>query len=230
MTESEKRIKEFLRKFGIKVKKPRWILLAIRHPSSEEPGSSEMERLEFLGDALLEATVSKFLFDRLPGASPSTLSKARAHFLSTENLSKIAESMGLWDVLVLGKGEKEKKPHQRKKVITDCYEALGAAIFLDSGEREFLKFLSPLFQKISEELTSTIHFKDPKAELQEYIQRRWNALPGYRTIKKEGPDHSPVFTVEASFKNFSATGQGSSKKEAEREAARKLLEILKTQI
>ncbi len=221
------RLKAFLKNLDIKVKKPRWVLLAIRHPSSEEPGSAEMERLEFLGDALLEATVSKYLFDKLPGASPSALSKARAYFLSTDFLSRVAEKMGIWDILILGKGERNKTPSQRKKVITDCFEALCAGIFLDAGEKEYIKFLNPLFEEIHHNLLQR-NFKDPKAELQEYIQKRWAALPRYRVIAKEGPDHSPTFTVEVSFKNFKATGKGSSRKEAERDGARKLLEKLKS--
>lgn len=200
---------------------------ALTHSSfGYENQSSYNERLEFLGDAILGYVVSRELFSHFPEKDEGLLSKLKSVLVSSRTLAKKARDIGLADMLRLGKGETKAGGHKKSSIRADALEALIGAISLDGGLQEAKDFIVRI---LGEDIYSaTIDIKnatDFKTLLQEKLQHRAWGLPTYTLIKEEGPAHKRLFLMEISVGNYKGPmGEGSSKKNAQQDAARQLLE------
>jgi len=193
---------------------------------AREKGLPHYETLEFLGDALLNFLIVDILVEEFPNKREGALASLKAYLISEEFFNELAEDLGLSDFILISRGKKN------VSIVGDVFEALWAAIYVDSGRdcNAVKRLFSDLFrERILETVKSHRVKKDYKTLLQEVTQKRWKERPHYRVISVEGPEHAKIFTVESSIRGVSAVGRGRSKKEAEQEAARRLYEILQEQ-
>ena len=185
------------------------------------------ERLEFLGDAVLKLTISNFLYQKYPNYHEGELSSIRSIVVSDKTLEKIARKINLQKFIILGKAEESTGGRERSSTIACAFEALLGAIYLSGNLPQIKIFIEKLFEE-------EINFVDqeglkinPKAMLQEYLQSITNDLPEYILTKQEGPPHNRKFYIDVYFKgDFLASGEGMSKKEAQKNAAQKACQNL----
>ncbi len=187
--------------------------------------SRDNQRLEFLGDALLDFVAGDYLYRRYPKMREGELTSIRAALVKEETLARFAQILDLGRYLYLGRGEEESGGRERPSLLADAFEALVGALYLDGGlttaERFILRFLEPETERI----VVQGELRDYKSLFQEEAQRRFQATPLYRTIDERGPDHNKVFTVEVLIEEkVYGRGEGTSKQAAEQEAARQALE------
>jgi ribonuclease-3 len=184
------------------------------------------ERLEFLGDAFLDAVIGESLYHRLPEGEEGRLSKLRALVVCEVALSKVARELGIGDVLFLGHGENQSGGRNRDSILADATEALIGAVYLDGGFEEAKGLILRIFESTTVEAIEGRLFSDYKSEFQELIQlRRAGDNIEYVSIGSEGPDHDKTFHVELKVNgNVMGAGTGKSKKEAEQNAARQAIE------
>ena len=210
---------------GLEFRDPRLLQQALVHRSylNEQEGSAggSYERMEFLGDAVLELMVSTELYRRFPDMDEGELTKSRASLVCRETLAQVARRLHLGEFLLVGKGEEATGGRYRDSILASAFEAVVAAVYLDLGYTEAMRFL---LQTMSEELDQFTREgpppENPKSHLQEYIQGLGRAAPHYRLVSSDGPDHSPVFTIEVLVEDeVVGTGQGGRKADAERTAA-----------
>lgn len=181
------------------------------------------ERLEFLGDAVLETICSEFLFNLYPELSEGDLTKKRASLVCESSLALFARRLGIPDFLLLGKGEDSAGGRERDSIISDAVEALIGAIYLDGGFESAKSFVTEVIFKDSEHLKL---FYDSKTILQEIIQAGSHSVE-YRIIQEDGPDHSKIFQVGVFIDGaLMGTGTGHTKKAAEQQAAFQALKVL----
>lgn len=183
------------------------------------------ERLEFLGDAVLELIVTHFLYEKFPDKSEGELTAYRAALVNAVTLSEIAAHIGMNDYLLLSKGEAKDTGRARAILLANAIEALIGAIYLDQGYEASRLFVQKhLFPKIDEIIKKKL-WRDPKSTLQEKVQEVEGATPTYSVIRESGPDHDKQFIVGVYARNMLlAQGAGKSKQEAEQDAARNALE------
>src|ERR1700722_1216072 len=186
------------------------------------------ERLEFLGDAVLELLTSEYLLDAFPDWTEGQLSKSRARLVNAYSLEAAARRLHLGDHLRLGRGEEKTGGREKQTLLADAFEAVLAAIYLDAGlsaAREVLRHT--LFEQALEETGERMADSDRKSALQELLQSRGQVPAEYRVVGESGPDHQKIFKIEV-WVNGSrvASAQGGTKKEAEQRAARKALKLL----
>jgi ribonuclease III len=184
------------------------------------------ERLEFLGDAVLNLAVARHLYLAFPAASEGDLSRLRARVVSAEPLAEIAAGLGLGDELQLGSGELKTGGFRRQSILADALEAICGAIFLDGGLDAAEKVIQRLFAPRIASLPAPETLKDAKTRLQEYLQSRGHSLPRYTVDRIEGEAHAQTFhvTCEVADLHLSNAGSGSSRRRSEQEAAEKILE------
>jgi len=186
------------------------------------------ERLEFLGDAVLELLASEYLLATFPEWSEGQLSKSRARIVNAGSLEAAARRLRLGKHLRLGRGEEKTGGREKQTLLADAFEAVVAAVYLDGGlgaARELLRRI--LFEQALEERGERISESDRKSALQELLQGRGQAPAEYRVAGESGPDHEKVFQIEVWIDGeCMATGEGGTKKEAEQRAARSALEQL----
>lgn len=189
------------------------------------------ERLEFLGDAVLNLIISDYLIKGFPDSPEGDLSKLRAIIVNEEILSRIAKRIGLGEDLLLGKGEDLTGGREKPSLLSDALEALIAAIYLDGGIEEASNFVKRLFdEEVRSRISEGLSY-DFKTELQQYCQGRFSLLPRYHVTKELGPDHKKVFEVRLFIKDEPyGTGIGKTKKRAEQRAAEEALKRLKSEI
>ena len=186
------------------------------------------EKLEFLGDSILEFISSKYLYNNFPNLSEGEMTKVRATIVCEESLYKIAKKHNFSDFLFLGKSELASHKEVRQAIMADSVEAIIAAIYFDGGLDEAEKFIVENLKDEAVIASQNVGQKDYKTVLQEKLQIHGEVHIEYNIIKEEGPDHDKRFTAEVSCDgNKLATGEGKSKKAAEMEAARKALEEMK---
>ena len=211
---------------GHQFRDPRWLLQALMHSSriperaAEEPAESN-EKLEFLGDAVLELMVSEELVREFPDWSEGQLSKSRARLVNATAISLSAQRLGLGKYLRLGRGEEKTGGRTKPALLADAYEALIAAIYLDGGLEAARGFVrrSLVEGSIAVEAERLGH-TDHKSALQEFLQSRGMAPGAYQVIAETGPDHQKTFRVEVRIGGqVTAIGCGRTKKEAEQSAA-----------
>jgi ribonuclease-3 len=187
------------------------------------------ERLEFLGDAILDFVAAHWLYVHYPDLDEGRLTSLRAALVRASTLAQFAESINLPENLRLGKGEAESGGRHRANILSDAFEALMAALFLDQG----LDAVSRYFEQMIEGATTVVLNenldRDPKSQLQEWSQANLSVTPRYKVVGSEGPDHAKTFTVEVWLGSYrAAVGSGSSKQVAEQTAARTALSSVLT--
>ena len=198
---------------------------ALRHRSF---GADHNERLEFLGDAVLSLAISSLLFERFAGSDEGDLTRVRAHLVREDSLHKVALSLGLPEVLRLSEGEARGGGAQRVSILADAIEAVIGATFLDGG----FDAARTLVQRMFGEIIATTEIgnwsKDAKTELQEWLQARKLPVPSYRIVATRGQAHAQTFDVECEVPalHLVEQGEGRSRRTAEQEAARRLLDRL----
>jgi ribonuclease-3 len=201
------------------------------------PRAGDNELLEFLGDAVLGLVTSEALFHRFPEFQEGHLSKLRAHLVGQRHLLRVAELLQIGHYLRLGRGEEKSGGRSKATLLVDALEAIVAALYLDGGwpaARDFIlrAIVDPELAHMNLE-TSAMPVMDFKSALQERLQAGGRPQPVYALVKEEGPEHKKTFTVEIKLAepeigNFVARAQGTTKKRAEQEAARQVLEHLST--
>ncbi len=198
---------------------------ALTHRSAA--GSSN-ERLEFLGDAILDLVISAEIYALRPEASEGDLSRLRAYLVNDAALAKLAVELELGRHLLLGEGERKSGGHRRESILADALEALFGAIYLDSGYDMAKAVIQRCFAARLAELPDAESLRDPKTRLQEWLQARGRALPEYTLDSVSGKAHQQHFEVTCSLADAEETarGEGSSRRRAEQAAARGMLELL----
>ncbi|WP_257280705.1 ribonuclease III [Endozoicomonas sp. ONNA1] len=201
--------------------------LALTHRSC---GSRNNERLEFLGDSIVNFVIAEALFERFPDAREGQLSRLRARMVRGATLAEIGREFQLGDSLRLGSGELKSGGYRRESILADAVEAIIGAIYLDAGMETCRERIRSWFaDRLSELSVTDQQNKDPKTRLQEYLQARQNPLPKYRVLNIQGDAHDQVFTVVCELESLDITseGQGPSRRGAEQQAARFALEKLR---
>lgn len=198
---------------------------ALTHRSAAGPNN---ERLEFLGDAVLNLIVAHQLYVAFPHAEEGDLSRLRARLVSREPLAEVAFNLGVGETLQLGGGELRSGGFRRQSILADALEALCGAVFLDGGLSAIEPIVMRLFAPRIAVLPAPEALKDAKTRLQEHLQSRSLALPLYRVLAIEGEDHEQRFQVSCEVPDLSLTaeGGGSSRRRAEQQAAERMLEQL----
>jgi ribonuclease-3 len=196
--------------------------------SSPSRATVNNERLEFLGDAVLELLTSEYLLEVFPDWTEGQLSKSRARLVNAHSLETVARRLRLGEHLRLGRGEEKTGGREKQTLLADAFEAVLAAIYLDAGlsaAREVLR--RTLFEQAVEEAGERMAESDHKSALQELLQSRGQVPAEYRVVGESGPDHQKIFKIEV-WVNHSrvASAEGGTKKEAEQRAARKALTLL----
>ncbi len=187
------------------------------------------ERLEFLGDAVLDFVISNALYASHPDADEGDLSRLRASLVRDASLAGIAQGLGIGDHLHLGGGERKSGGHRRESILADALEAMFGAVYLDSGFPAARKLIESLFAERLANLPDVDELRDPKTRLQEWLQARKRPLPQYELVDVSGKAHRQRFRVRCSITDddVSATGEGSSRRNAEQQAAERVLLALK---
>lgn len=182
------------------------------------------ERLEFLGDAVLELAVTEELFHTYPSFPEGKLTVIRAALVNYQMLAKLSGAIGLDEFMLLSRGERADNERAKEVILANAYEALVGAIYLDQGFAAAKQFLTPRLMPLVPGIIETKSYKDAKSELQEVIQERKKLTPTYKVLEESGPAHDRLFRVGVYFgEEMAAQGEGNSKQEAEVEAARNAL-------
>lgn len=220
------------KRLGLKFRNPLLLQQALVHRSylNEMPdsGLESNERLEFLGDAVLGLVVGSKLFTDYPEHSEGQLTELRVALVRRETLARVAKSLSLGDFLFLGRGEESAGGKGRISNLSAAYEAVVGAVFVDGGMDKARRFI---VRSLTSEVAALPKGQnipaDPKSRLQELLQAHFQRAPVYRVVRDEGPDHSKVFTVQVwGGRKALGVGQGKSKQQAEKEAARQALDRL----
>ncbi len=213
-------------RIGHRFADPGLLVRALTHRSH---GADHNERLEFLGDAVLSLAVSALLFERFAGSDEGDLTRVRAHLVREDSLHKVALSLDLPDVLRLGEGEARGGGAQRASILADALEAVIGAAFLDGGFDAAKAIVQRLFGEVIQTTELAGWAKDAKTELQEWLQARRLPVPVYRIVATRGQAHAQTFDVECAVAplNLAQQGEGRSRRVAEQEAARRMLDALK---
>lgn len=201
---------------------------SFHNEQSEGSSLGHNERLEFLGDAVLDLVLSDSLMKAFPEATEGELSKARASLVNETVLAELAKSFDMQRLMRLGKGEILTKGAEKPRLLASMFEAFVGAYYLDAGYEKAFEFIKGVFQPWLEQMDPKKGYStDYKTRLQEMTQERFKCTPNYKIVDESGPDHEKIFVVEVSInKEHSFTGEGKSKKQAEQLAAEKALEEL----
>ena len=220
------RLDDLQRRIGHRFADPGLLTRALTHRSF---GADHNERLEFLGDAVLSLAISGLLFERFAGSDEGDLTRVRAHLVREESLHRAALQIELSDALRLGEGEARGGGAQRTSILADALEAILGATFLDGGFDAARGVVRGLFGEIIATTDVASWSKDAKTELQEWLQARRLPVPTYRISATRGQAHAQTFEVECVVPalNLLESGEGRSRRVAEQEAARRMLDSLK---
>jgi ribonuclease-3 len=218
------------KKLGIKFKNKDLLTQAFTHRSylNENPkfNLEHNERLEFLGDAVIELIVTDYLYQKYPKKPEGELTNWRAALVNAKMLANVAENLGFNDFILLSKGGAKEGGKARSYILANTFEALLGAIYLDSGYEPADKFIKKYLLKNLENIIKEGSYKDSKSKFQEQAQEKSGITPAYKVIKESGPDHEKQFVVGVYLgRELVAEGQGSSKQEAEEAAAELALEV-----
>ena len=222
--------KEFQKKTKLKFKDESLLTQAFVHRSyineNKSSGLSHNERLEFLGDAVLELVITDFLYKKYTDKTEGDLTAYRSSLVNADTCASIATSLGMGEYLLLSKGESKDKGRARQYILANALEALIGAIYLDQGLDTAKDFIEKNFTPLIEDIISGRSFIDAKSLFQEKAQEFDGITPSYKTVKESGLDHKKKFTIGVYVgKELIATGEGESKQDAEQQAARKALEV-----
>ncbi len=222
----DQRLESLQHRLGHRFAQPSLLTRALTHRSF---GADHNERLEFLGDAVLNLAVSSLLFDRFAGSDEGDLTRVRAHLVREDSLHRAGLQLGLPEVLRLSESEMRASGAQRPSTLADAVEAIIGATFLDGGFEAAHGVVQRLFGELITGTEVGNWSKDPKTELQEWLQGRRLPVPAYRIKSTRGQAHAQTFEVECAVAALGLieTGEGRSRRNAEQEAARRMLDTLK---
>jgi ribonuclease-3 len=225
---NEKSIAKLCEKLNYQFKNATLITEAVTHRSKH---SLNNERLEFLGDSVLGYVISSELYRRFPDAREGQMTRGRATLVKGETLAELALAMNLGDYLYLGPGELKSGGYRRKSILADAMEAIIGAIYLDGGLEAARQYILSVYQHKLKDLSLEEVSKDPKTQLQEYLQARRQPLPSYEVSATSGSDHERIFEVSCRVSTLKqpVKGTGSSRRRAEQVAAKNVLELLMRQ-
>lgn len=230
-SEGTLRLAQLQDKLGVAFTDPALGVRALTHKSyineHRDAGDTDNERLEFLGDAVVDLAISHRLMERYPDATEGELSRLRALIVNEEGLARVARRLCLGELLLLGRGEERTGGRDKSSVLADALEAVIGAIYLSAGLPDVMTFIDRHFGAELAGVADGRNGVDYKTRLQENAQLRMRSAPRYRVVNETGPDHAKVFEVEVLIGDAAfARATGRSKKEAEQAAARKTLESL----
>ena len=214
---------------GVSFSDKKTLLSAVTHRSFLNENRNAMqehnERLEFLGDAVLELVVTDYLFSKYPEKPEGELTSVRAALVNTNMLSETSTKLGINEFLLLSKGESKDMGRARQYILANAYEAIVGAIFLDLGYPTAREFIARTLFDLTDNIVAKRLWQDAKSRFQEKAQELANVTPSYQTLREEGPDHNREFTVGVFLRHeLVAEGTGKAKQEAEQVAAEKALE------
>jgi len=230
-----KKLKKLQNRISYKFKNLNLLNQALTHRSFANENQSKSfkdnERLELLGDSVLDVIITRLLMDRLPEYTEGDLSKARAAIVNEKSLSSIARNLELGDYILLSKGEEVTNGRDKDSILAASFEALVASIYLDRGFNKVFKVIARHFSPILDTEKKEDFYKDFKSQLQEYSQSFFKTTPRYVLTGESGPDHDKTFQINILINGkVFGKGLGKSKKEAEQKAAKGALDVLlKTQ-
>lgn len=219
------KLEKLTQKLGYTFKDQSLLEAALSHRSI---GNQNYERLEFLGDAILNFVIAAELFGRYPKAREGELSRLRANLVNGETLAILAKEFKVGECLRLGVGELKSGGFQRQSILADAMEAIIGAIYLDADLKTCQQQIKNWFTSRLDNITNFSVLKDSKTQLQEYLQAQKLPLPEYKILTIEGEAHAQTFNIECRVSGLShvTAGTGSSRRKAEQQAAQKLLEYL----
>lgn len=223
------RYQAFEKKIGIRFKNQDFLDTAFVHSSyvNEHKGQKREhnERLEFLGDAVLELVTTEFLYKTFPGSTEGEMTSLRSALVKGKHLAKVGEELGLGHYLYLSKGEEKSGGRKKAYLLANTLEAFIGALYLDCGFKKVHRFINEFILKhVGDILKKGLHI-DAKSRFQELSQEKLSITPSYRVLSEEGPDHRKIFTVGVYLGDeVVSRGKGMSKQDAEQEAALNALE------
>ena len=200
--------------------------LTHRSYAAEAQLKYDNQRLEFLGDAVLEIILSEYVYRLLPDATEGAMTKLRSALAQEPALARIARMFGLGDFLLMGRGEQEAGGENRDSTLCDLFEAVLGAVYLDGGLEAAREFAIRAVTAAFPEPEKLLVMLNPKGTLQEFTQHKWGETPQYVLVDRQGPDHCREFTCKVTAGGLEALGSGGSRRLAEGEAARKLIGII----
>jgi ribonuclease-3 len=224
-----KDISNLEKKIGVAFKNSDLLKEAVTHRSylNENPkwNLSHNERLEYLGDAVLELAASNYLFKQFPNSPEGQLTVYRAALVNYQSLAEVAETIKLDDYILTSKGERKDQPKAMEVILANAMEAVIGAVYLDQGYDAAEKFINETVLVKLPGILESKSYRDPKSELQEIVQEKFKITPSYQVLAEAGPAHEKEFTVGVYFGKAvpEAEGTGTSKQEAEVEAAKNAL-------
>lgn len=222
---------DFQRQVGLRFQQPDLLAQALTHRSfiNEQPDAAlrDNERLEFLGDSVLDFIITRMVFERYPDLPEGDLTRLRAALVRTETLAELADACQIGGALRMGKGEDSSGGRRRITILCDAFEALLGALYLDQGLAAVTDFVLPLLVPRADHILAEGLHLDARSALQEWSQAVHNMTPTYRVVSATGPDHDPAFTVEVLIgQRLAGRGTGKSKQAAAQAAARAVLRLV----
>lgn len=212
----------------VKFKTPKLLELAMIHASyaaeSPQNGLGHNERLEFLGDAVLELVVSEFLYDQFPGEPEGILTNWRSILVNAVQLAKVAKDLQLNEFIQLSRGEAKAEGALKESILANTFEAVVGALYLDQGYKAAKQFIGRVLLAQLDQILITAHEYNPKGYFQEEAQRRLGITPTYEVLEESGPDHTKHFVIGAYLNTqLVAKGEGPSKQQAQQDAAKQAI-------
>jgi ribonuclease-3 len=217
---------ELSRKLGYQFNNAQLLTIALTHRSSSDENN---ERMEFFGDAVVNLVIAEALFHQFPNAQEGDLSRWRATLINRETLGNIGRQFELGRYMHLGMGELKSGGHDRTSIISCTMEAIIGAIYLDSDYSVTRDCILRWYQPLLTSLTSASNLKDPKTQLQEYLQAQHLPLPVYEVESIEGESHQQIFVVSCTVKDIKIVAKGTSRRRAEQQAAENILGVIKNE-
>ena len=216
------------KRLSYQFKTPELLVTALTHRSATK---QHYERMEFLGDAILNLIITDDLYHRFSDATEGKLSRLRASMVKGETLAQVAKVIALGDFLHLGSGELKSGGFRRDSILADVFESIIGAIYLDGGYESARQFVLSMFKERLDKIDINVDLKDPKTRLQELLQARGCDLPVYEILSTTGQAHNQSFDVSChvSLTEKPAQGIGNSRRKAEQEAAKQMLEQLESE-
>ena len=225
----ENRLSELQDLLGVRFKDPSLLTRALTHRSAaSEHAQQSNERLEFLGDSIVGLVVCEHLFRLFPNHNEGELAKSKAFIVSENSLATAAQEMGLQHFVVMSPGESSSGGRRRRSILSDVFEAVIGAIYLDGGFAESRRCIMTWYATLLQSLSDVSEHKDPKTLLQEFLQSKRLPLPIYSVEAIEGEAHQQTFIVNCKIGGHAekTTGKGTSRRRAEQDAAQAMLDVL----
>lgn len=217
---------ELEQRLGYRFRNPAYMEQALTH--SSKSGAPNNERIEFLGDRVLNLVMAHTLFEQFPEEQEGNLAKRHSALVQGTMLAAVGHTLNIGDFLILSEGERQSGGAENENIVSDAMEALLGAVYLDGGLEAARDIIIRLWDKYI--LSPAEVHQDPKTELQEWVQARGWPLPEYEIVARTGPDHAPQFEIEVRVQGYNPViADGHSRRQAEKEAARRMLAQLKSQ-